>query len=44
MFNLIVRMSEKILSKEILAEEEWSAEDISLMKSMANGDFNIEEE
>lgn len=44
MFNLIVRMSEKILSKEILVEEDWSAEDISLMKSMANGDFNIEEE
>lgn len=41
MFNMIVRLSEKVLRHEMLNEEDWSKEDLDLIFRMMNGKFEV---
>lgn len=42
MFNLIKKLSEQVLRKEILDSENWTNEDIVLLNELRQGKFNIE--
>lgn len=42
MFNLIKRISEQILRREILKEEDWSNEELNLLNKLRKGKFDIE--
>lgn len=42
MLNLIKRISEQILRKEILKEEDWSSKELDLLNKLRKGKFNIE--
>lgn len=41
MFNLIKKISNDILRKEILKEELWSDEDITILNQLKQGKYNI---
>ena len=41
MFNLIKKLSDEILRKEILSSEIWSSEDIDLLNELRQGKFDI---
>lgn len=41
MFNLIKKISDKVLRKEILSSEIWSNEEIDLLNQLKQGRFNI---
>lgn len=41
MFNLIKKLSNEVLRKEILSSEVWSSEDIDLLNELRQGKFDI---
>lgn len=41
MFNMVKKISEQILRKEILNKEQWSDDDLSILYELTKGRFNI---